>query len=214
MYSQDFYRTQIRDIGRAVARHATQRAADREALRINPMVPAANVFLVLAEHDRQTADARRPLIERGRALAQAYADAYGNFVPDFRPRDAAHASWIAAIATQAPSFSPRVLSQTMRDAAARGDTALCAALLPLAASYDEYKKEFSGGRLFDAIAEAQSALDGVPDAVAAREAKEFADTAAQEFVYLDTILAGSAPGDALAVHVSTGSFPTLAITDV
>jgi hypothetical protein len=203
--------SQLQQLARELASTARTRAAERAALQTNPMVPREGLPGVLRDHTAAVRAERSAVSAKMRQALTAYRDqAVLKAPPDLRPSSAAHASWIAAIAAQAPHYSPSVLCRTVRDAAKTGDMALVSCLTPLLESYHGYKKEFAtSGEVVNALIDARAALDSVPEVQASNAAAEFCDSVEHEINALATLLSGDRSIEALDTHVGTGSFPTL-----
>lgn len=193
---------------RQLVAHAQKRAEALKRMKADPMIPNEGFSVLKAQHDAQTAWERQGL-RAHTAQAIAHYRAESCVLPDYRPASAAHASWIAAIAAQAPHYSPLVMARTLKEAVAAGDMALVAAITPLAESYLGYRKEFQSGPVGGAVADARDALDHVPEAVAAREAAAWTDRLEAELHALDRINAEPDAPTALQLHIDMGAFPTL-----
>jgi len=200
---------QLRSTARHVTARARQRAVERTALlRTLRGVDPQTVDEDLTAFDRATADERHTVTAEARAAVAHYRT--HNVMtrpPDYRPSSAAHASWVAAIASQAPHYSPDVMTRTIRSAIASNDTALVAALLPLAESLGSYRKEFVG-KMSAVVIDGQDALR-TPEVIASEQAAEWADAVDGEIAYLDAVLGNRQPIDSLDLNLSTGSFPNI-----
>jgi hypothetical protein len=198
----------------SITTHARQREAQRRELARSPMLPRENAAAALGLFDAETSTQRQPAVAKFRATLAAYRAEYVRPLPDFRPTSAPLASWLSAIASVAPSYTPAVLSQQLETAAARNDLSTIALLLPLAESKSSYSEPFKAdGGLSNAIFTARETLNSTPEARASAEAAAWCADAEQQFSALEGVLDGrspaSSPIEGLDLYEQNGVLSTL-----
>jgi hypothetical protein len=201
----------LRAHAKLIANAARDRATQRDGIIYNSQTHPLLLAEELQVHDMQTGNTRRTAIDAARGLVAKFKDENVlKFAPDLRPSSAASASWIGALCSQAVAYSPAVLGKMISGAAARNDTALVAALMPLLESKASYSKPFlNAPETAVALEAARQCLDAVPEVVASKEAADFADICGIEITALDMVCSNVDAGEGLAQHVAFNALPTI-----
>ena len=201
----------LRDVGNRLALHARTTAAERAAMRRDPMIPPAGLSQMLFQHATAAGAKRRAIADQGREAIAAYRGA--NVLttpPSFAPETAARASYIAAWTALLPTLSPHELIAELRRASAGEERDKLALAAPYGRSVLEYRKPFvNDTRLAGALSDAEQTLAAAPEVVASEEASALADQAEHEVGYMERLVAGDNALETLEVHQRLGALPNL-----
>jgi hypothetical protein len=186
-----------------------RRAAERDALWRDPMVPSENRQVVMSQFDAQTGEQVRPLLERA---AQHIGQLRASNVKTrftYLPDSMAGASLLATAVAAAPTWTDSVLMRRLDEARADGNLALVQELRDQTESRLARATGEAAVQLNHALYDANVALASTPEAQASAEWETWADNASFDLRFLAGLAASDDPAGRLQVYLDLNALPVL-----
>ena len=199
----------VRNLARSIAGRLRAQEEAVGALRQNPGIPPTGLTPLTNLERVKGYEARKPDF----AAAHTTLDNFERGIPKYLVYP--YVTTTAAIAgaaaqSQSVHWAPQVWAQELGRYIAVNDRATVAALLPLLESLISYKQPFANDRnVVDLLVDAKQYLEQQPEAIAAREDRDWVAQARGDLKALEGICNRPDALEALDVHLNLNTLPTI-----